>query len=301
MTTHLKVLIIGAGPAGLAAAANAARHKLSHLLLEKAEIGNTIHGYQLGKHVMAEPGRLPKASPVPFEAGTREEVLDQWKTTLTDYTVQWQSGEALEISRAADHFTVRLTDRTLTAENVVLAIGVQGSPRKLGVPGDDLAHVSPTLRDPAEFNGRHVLVVGAGDAAIENALALCEHNTVSLLNRTADFPRAKTANASKIMEAITKGKIRGIFNAEVRHVESNQVLIQTPDGDLTLPCTSIIARLGCIMPRGFLEKCGVTFPSKSPDATPRVNERYESNVPGLFLLGALIGYPLIKQAIFFKR
>ena len=142
------------------------------------------------------------------------------------------------------------------------------------------SHIAYTLADPDAFKGRHIIIVGAGDAAIENAIALCEHNTVSLINRGGEFARAKEANSKLILNAIQSGKIRCYYNATV-----------------AVPCNHLIACLGCVLPRKFLESIGIQFPNAEPTSVPAVNARYESNVPGLFILGALIGYPLIKQAI----
>ncbi len=297
MSEQFEVVIIGAGPAGLGAAANAAHHKLNHLLIEKREVGNTIFDYQLGKHVMAEPGKLPLVTPVPFEAGTREAVLQGWNDSVKKHGMNLKKGEVTAIKKTDNGFEVKLGAETIQAKHVILSIGVQGTPRKLGVPGEELPHVAYTLADPKAFTGKNILVVGAGDAAIENALALADKNTVSILNRTDEFPRAKEANAAKIMDAIKTGKIRAFMNSSVARVEAATTYIATPEGEVALACEHIIARLGCILPRKFLESCGITLPNEDPAATPVVNRRYESNVPGLFILGALIGYPLIKQAM----
>jgi len=297
MSDHFEVAIIGAGPAGLGAAANAAANKLSHVLIEKGKVGNTIFDYQLGKYVMAEPQKLPLSGKVPFEAGSREAILAGWEKSVAEGGVNLRSGEVTAIRKEGDTFQVVTNNGTITARQVILTIGVQGAPRRLEVPGDNLPHVASTLADPGAFTGRNILVVGAGDAAIENALALAERNTVSILNRSDEFPRAKEANAAKIMDAVKAGKVRPFFNSSVARVESEVTFINTPEGEVALTCDHIIARLGCILPRKFLESCGIAFPSSDPGAVPVVNRRYESNVPGLFLLGALIGYPLIKQCL----
>lgn len=297
MGEHFEIAIIGAGPAGIAAAVSASENKLSHILFEKSEVANTIYDYQLGKLVMAEPGKLPLRGTVEFKQGTREEILEAWNEGLSNAGVNLRKAEVTAIKRNDSTFEIQTTQGNYTTNKVILAIGVQGSPRKLGVPGDSLAHVAYTLADPGAFNGMDILVVGAGDSAIENALALAEKNTVSLLNRTAEFPRAKEANVAKIMDAINTGKVRLFSNAAVSRVESEQVYINAADGEVKIKCNHIIARLGCILPRKFLEAIGIQFPSADADAVPVVNSKYESNVPNLYILGALIGYPLIKHAM----
>ncbi|MDZ4784736.1 MAG: cyclic nucleotide-binding domain-containing protein [bacterium] len=298
MTEHFEIAIIGAGPGGLGAAANAAHHKISHILFEKAEVGNTVFEYQLRKHVMAEPGKLPLRSHVEFTPGTREAVLEKWNVGLKIKGVNNQKLEVKGIKKNGDIFEISHSAGSCTAKYVVLAIGVQGSPRKLGVPGEDLPHVSYTLRDPDAFIDKDLLVVGAGDAAVENAVALCEKNRVSILNRTEDFARAKDGNVSLINKAIDTGKIRCFYNSSTEKVEADKVYIQSAsEGLVELKCDQIIARIGAILPRKFLEGCGINFPNQDISSVPLVSKKYESNVSGLYIVGALIGYPLIKQAM----
>jgi CRP-like cAMP-binding protein/thioredoxin reductase/Fe-S-cluster-containing hydrogenase component 2 len=297
MPDYFDIAILGAGPAGIGAATSAAHHKLSHVLFEKGHIANTIHSYQLRKHVMAEPGRLPLRAHCRFEAGNREKILQQFTDDLSAHRVNLVQAEVTSIEKREGVFHITYGDRSCTARHVVLAIGVQGSPRKLGVPGEEMPHVAYTLADPGLFSGRSIVVVGGGDAAIENALALAENNTVYLVNRSDEFARAKDANARLILAAIGSDKVRCFYSATITRVDATAVSIATPQGEVSVPCDHLIARLGCVMPRKFLESIGIQFPNKDPNSVPVVNARYESSVPGLFIIGALIGYPLIKQAI----
>ncbi len=297
MSQHFEIAIIGAGPAGIAAATSAAHHKITHILFEKGQVANTIYDYQLRKHVMAEPSRLPLRAHCRFEAGSREKILQEYSEDLAKHAVNMVKAEVTAIAKRDGLFEITHGGSVCTAKHVILAIGVQGSPRKLGVPGEDSGSVAYTLADPDAFNGKQILVVGAGDAAIENALALSAHNTVTLINRGSEFARAKDANSKLILAAIGSGKIRCFYNATVARIESGKAAINTPEGEVVVPCDHAIARLGCILPRKFLEGIGIAFPNADANAVPSVSHRYESNVPGLFILGALIGYPLIKQAM----
>ena len=297
MSEAFEIVIIGAGPAGLSAAANAARQGLSYLLIERAEIGNTIFDYQLRKHVMAEPSRLTLRSELPFQAGSRESILSAWNSTVQKFSVNHRKGDVSAITKNEDGFTIKADKFECQAKKVILAIGMQGSPRKLGVSGDDLPIVSYTLADPDAFVNKAVVVIGAGDAAIENALAVADKNEVYIVNRGSEFARAKDANVAAIQQAIAAGKVRCFYDTTTAAVTEDSITLETPDGDKTIKCHQIIARLGCIMPRKFLESCGLTFGSDDPNSPPIVDQNYESAVPGLFILGALIGYPLIKQAI----
>lgn len=297
MSDLLDVAVVGAGPGGVAAAANAAGHQLRHMLFEKREVGNTIYDYQLRKLVMAEPRRLPLRAYVEFSEGTREQVLAQFSNALKVSQVRLHKCSVDEIKKQGDLFLLRAGAETFSAKSVVLAIGNMGSPRKLGSPGEDLPHIAYTLADPDAFSGMNIAIIGAGDSAIENALALKDNNTVILVNRRAEFPRAKDANRKKILEAIKSGEIRCFYDTGINECTASHLLLNTPEGEVLVPCEHVIVRAGNIPPRSFLESCGVEFPSKDPASYPRVSEHYESNVPGLYIVGALIGYPLIKQAL----
>lgn len=298
MVDHYKIAIIGAGPGGMSAAANAAKKEVSHVLLEKGELGNTIFDYQLRKHVMATPDKLPIRSNIEFVKGSREAVLDSWNQSMEELKVNSiQKANISNIESTDSGFKIQYGENFVTADSVVLSIGSMGMPRPLGSPGDDLPHVNYKLGDPDAFTDMDIIVVGAGDAAIENALALAAKNRVSLINRKGEFARAKDDNVSLIKEAIENSSIRCFYNATVARVEKEETYVNTPEGEVAVRCNHLIARLGGIMPRKFLESCGIEFPSPNPAAVPVVNSKYESNVKGLYLIGSLIGYPLIKQAI----
>lgn len=303
-----RIAVIGSGPAGLSAAARAAELGLSHVLLEaEAHLSNTIYRYQKGKHVMAEPSLLPLRAPVPFEAGKRETILKAWDRGAAKLKINVRhKSEVTAISGQRGDFRLTLASgEILQSEFVVLAIGLQGNIRKLGCEGEDLELVQYQLDDPDEYQGESIVVVGAGDAAIENAVALSVRNKVTIINRRDEFDRAKEGNNSLITTSINDGKIACVYNAGVAQVKltavggdkSAVITLNTPQGTSDIPVNRVIARLGATPPRKFVESCGVQFPSKDPNAVPVVSPRYESNVPGLHIIGALAGFPLIKQAM----
>ena len=295
------VVIVGSGPAGLSAAARAAELELSFVLLEGTGApANTIQRYQKGKHVMAEPTVVPLRSDLEFTAGTREAVLGAWQNGLDKLGVKVRHGaEVTAISGTAPEFELTLANgELLQTKAVVLAIGLQGNPRKLGVPGEDESFVQYTLDDPDEYQGETIVIVGAGDAAIENAIALARSNSVVIVNRRDEFARAKEGNLDLISRAIEDGSVTCFYKTNVAAVEPGEaIMLNTETGQTRVDCNRIIARLGAIPPRRFVESCGIEFPSDDPTALPELTHHYESNVGGLYVVGALGGYPLIKQAM----
>jgi CRP-like cAMP-binding protein/thioredoxin reductase/Fe-S-cluster-containing hydrogenase component 2 len=298
--------IVGSGPAGLSAAAHAAELGVSHVLIEaEPHVSNTIHKYQKGKHVMAEPQILPLRSALTFAAGKREVVLDTWTREIDRKRLNIRYGsDVAAISGKDGEFEVKTRGGDVfLCRKLILAIGVQGNLRKLGVPGEDLEGVQYQLDDPDEYNDETIVVVGAGDAAIENALALAERNRVILVNRNEEFARCKEGNLSLVLKAIKEGRIDcryGTSATKVERVAGDPPLafsVKTPAGPDLVECNRIIARLGATPPRKLVESFGVTFPSKDPNAVPALSDTYESNVKGLYIIGALGGYPLIKQAM----
>src|SRR3954451_13428116 len=194
MSELFRIAIVGSGPSGLSAAAHAAAKGISHVLLEKTDhLSDTIYKYQKGKHVMATPSQLVLRSDISFEAGKREAVIGTWDKLAADYEVNVMlQAEVKSISGSAGNFVLTMNSGdTIHAENVILAIGTQGNPNKLRCDGADLPHVHSQLDDPGEFVDEHIVVVGAGDAGIENALGLAadpeQRNTVTFLNRGTDF------------------------------------------------------------------------------------------------------------------
>ena len=332
--TPYQVAIIGSGPAGLSAAAHSAKLGLRHVLLEgKGHLSDTIYKYQKGKHVMAEPGYLDLRSPLGFEAGTRESILDRFgkESSALGINVQYHAiVNTIEGSKGA--FWIGLEGGELVpAEAIVLAIGMQGNLRTLGVNGENLPNIQYQLDDPKAYGGETIVVVGAGDAAIENALALADNdNRVILLNRNEEFSRCKEGNLAAVQAAVREGRLTVRYRTSIDHINGREiaepafdmnatmmvavadlsrnqtrktkapaleVLLNTDAGEESVDCHRVIARLGAIAPRKLVESFGVKFTGRDASALPALSPTYESSVPGLYVVGALGGYPLIKQAM----
>ena len=300
MTTDYALAVIGSGPAGMSAAARAAKTGLSHVLLERRpHLADTVFNFHKRKHVMAAPDFLPLRSDLGFKEGAREEIIETWERDMQDARVEIRhNAEVVSIKALHGGFDIALADgAALTAEHVILAIGVQSNPRSLAIPGADLPFVQYQLDDPDEYRGEEIIVIGAGDAAIENALALADGNRVTIVNRGRGFPRAKPANAARIGSAINRGIMRELANARPKRIGVGYLALETTSGDVRLNCDQLVARIGSGTRPDWLAGAGIAFSGDDPDALPVLSETYESNVPGLYIIGAMAGFPLIKDCL----
>ncbi len=300
--TRVKIVIVGSGPAGLSAASRAAALGLDHIVLEKTDhLSDTIYKYQRGKHVMATPAQLALRSDLAFEAGKREIVLSTWGDQAAPVSIR-NNAEVVAIEGAAGAFTLKLADGdAIEGETIVLAIGTQGNPNRMRVPGGDLPHIQYQLDDPEEYVDEFITVVGGGDAGIENALGLAadpaQGNKVILVNREAEFARAKPANVALLMAASEEKRITILPSTSPASVETGWIVFDTRDGERRERCDRVIARMGSTPPRPFLEGLGIAFTGPDREAFPQLSPIFETSVPGIHIIGALAGYPLIKHCM----
>ncbi len=288
----------------MSAAARAAALGMSHVLLEKTNhLSDTIFKYQKGKHVMATPSSLVLRSDLPFDAASREVVLGAWQEGIESGAVHVRyDSELVAVEGTQGDFTLKLRDgSSVKAASIVFAIGTQGNPNLLRCPGGDLPHVQYQLDDPGEYVDEHITVIGSGDAGIENALGLAadpaQGNIVTILNRGTDFARAKAANVKLLQEAAAAGRLTIRTETSPAQVRPGEIVLDTRDGQETIRCDRIIARMGSTAPRAFVEGCGIRFSSEDREAFPILSPTFETTQPGIFVIGALAGYPLIKHCM----
>src|SRR5439155_1589124 len=186
------------------------------------------------KYVMAEPMMIPARGEVPFDAGSRESILEAWQQHVSERTLNVRlSAEVKSITRADGRFRIRTAaGDEYDAAKVVIAMGTQGNPRKLGVPGEDLPHVRYRLVDPAEHREQDILVVGAGDSALEIAIALAEENRVGLVVRGAEIARANEVLTKEVLGRQATGQMTIYYNAGVKQVYQGYVDLSVR-GDIT--------------------------------------------------------------------
>jgi thioredoxin reductase (NADPH) len=261
----LDVLIVGAGPAGFAASLGAMEHKLKSVTIEQETLGGTVSHFPRGKLVMTAPVKLPVVGKVTFTETTKEELLAFWEGVERETGLRIQYQERLEdIINEAGIYQVKTSKRSYRARTVLLAIGRRGTPRKLGVPGEDSTKVVYRLIDAAQYAGQQVLVVGGGDSALEAATSIAEQpgTTVTLSYRSEAFARAKEKNRQKVEQAETQGRLKVLFKSNVAEISDKHVKLEQEGGTLTLPNDAVIVSAGGVLPTPFLQKIGIEVETK---------------------------------------
>lgn len=271
------LIIVGAGPAGISAALTAIEHDLNYLILEQDDIGGTILHYPHRKLVMTRPVEIPLHGKLTRDEYSKEELVAMWKEIHARYHLNVKTGERMDdVSRDGDHFRVISNGGIYRGRFVILALGRRGTPRRLGVPGEEMSKVTYQLVDAASYTNSHLLVVGGGDSAVEAAIGLSEQrgNVVTVSYRRKGFARIKKKNQERITAAIERGAVRPLFESEVTGISEEAVSLTTPAGAVTIPNSYVFALIGGLPPFELLRTAGVQFggpPTAAPKraATPR--------------------------------
>jgi thioredoxin reductase/Pyruvate/2-oxoacid:ferredoxin oxidoreductase delta subunit len=229
------VVIVGAGPAGVACAVQCKQEGLSARIFEQESIGGTIAHYPRGKVVMSEQIVMPNYGPFGASLLSKEDLIDEIHELLKKNKIKVDEGhKVVKIEGDNKIFTVTTSKGTsVNCRAVVLAIGLRGSPQKLGCAGEELDKVMYRLIEPEQFHGERVLVVGGGDSAVEAAIQLAEESTakVSISYRQPAFTRCKPRNKEKIDRLINDGRIRALMGTKVTSIEEGLVRLEAADGD----------------------------------------------------------------------
>src|SRR3984893_8253463 len=261
----LDVLIIGAGPAGLAASLGAKKMGLSYQTIEQEALGGAVFQYPRGKLVMTAPVDLPIIGKVHFRNTSKETLLKFWNQACQGNALKIGYQERVEsIENKAGTFHVRTSKNQYVASTVLLGIGRRGTPRKPGVPGGETSKVVYRLIDPEQYRGKHVVVVGGGDSALEAAASIAElgDTTVALSYRGDAFQRAKQRNRQRVDEASKKGQLQVLLNSQVREIRPEEVVLKHADKELKLRNDAVIVSAGGILPNDFLKSIGIQVETK---------------------------------------
>jgi thioredoxin reductase (NADPH) len=289
----LDLLVVGAGPTGIAIGAEACRNGLSVLVVDRGPLTAAIQGYPIFMEFFTTRDRLEIAD-VPFtiaeDKPTRRQALAYYRAVVERYKIPLALyEEVLEVRKEGEDFVVRTAKRTLRARAVALATGYFGQPRKLGVPGEDLPWVSCRYREAYPHFQQDVVIIGAGNTAAEAALDLWRNGArVSIVHRGAHMkPGVKYWLKPDVENRIAEGSIPAYFNTRVRAFRDGEgVEVEGPGGVEVLPAQAAYILIGYTPDADFERRCGVNVDPETliPVYDP---ETCESNVPGLYIAGTL--------------
>ena len=257
------VLIVGAGPAGISASLRAIEQKLNYITLEQEEVGGTVAKYPRQKLVMTSPVEFPMYGKFKKTELSKENLLAFWDMVLNRSDFNVRTGEKVEnIARADDGiFRVTTVHNKYAARAVILALGRAGTPRKLGVKGEELPKVMYRLIEADHYVNKRILVVGGGDSAIEAAMGLASQsgNSVTVSYRQEQFSRIKERNAKRIEEFMRSGKLTVLFKSNPVEFKADSVVIEVNGEKREVANDYVWIFAGGTPPYDFLKKIGVQF------------------------------------------
>jgi len=258
----IDVIIIGAGPAGISATLAAKEHGLSSVTLEQDSLGGTVFTFPRAKIVMTSPMNLPLHGKVKLFDTTKDELLQLWNKVISDHDIEIKERTKVEdiIPQADGTFKViTKSGEEYIGNNVLIAIGRRGSPRKLNIPGEESTKVAYRLLEPERIFDKNTIVVGAGDSAIESALLLADNNNVTQLVRTETLTRCKPKNKERLFEAIDNKSVKVIFNSNLKVIKDTSCFIQIAGEETMREIENDLVYIfaGGELPTKFLEKPGV--------------------------------------------
>jgi thioredoxin reductase/Pyruvate/2-oxoacid:ferredoxin oxidoreductase delta subunit len=261
----LDLLIVGAGPAGISAALGAMEQKLKFRIVEQDTLGGTVAHFPRGKLVMTAPAELPLVGKVKFGEISKEKLLEFWEGVVAQTGLGIDFEQRVDsVSRENGLFIVRTNRSEFKAKTVLLAIGRRGTPRTLGVPGEDSTKVVYRLVDPQQYGGQHVLVVGGGDSALEAAASISDEagTQVTLSYRGKAFDRARQKNRDRVNAAVAAGRLSVLLESDVEHIAMRTVAIRTRQGVLEIGNDAVIVCAGGVLPTEFLKRTGIEVETK---------------------------------------
>jgi len=312
MSEPLDLVIIGAGPAGLAAAYAAAQEGLSYLVLEKSTIADTIRQYPVGRTLFSTPNELEMhegALKPCREKPTREELLSHYIHFVLDHNLNINTGEEVVGADQLDleGFLVHTNKNDYRAARLLFAIGAMAHPRWLNVPGEDLPKVYHLFVEPYAYIRKDALVVGGGNSAAEAALFLSEEGARTTLaiwredweNRDPKAGAMKHWVRTPLDREVAAGRLRVVLYKEVRSITERDATLTTEDGmTLTIPNDVVFVLIGSDADLTLLKQLGVKTETGKLTEIPIYDpETFETNVRGVYVAGHFTHARHIKAAI----
>lgn len=289
------VLIIGAGPIGLACGISAQKANLSHIILEKGCLVNSLYNYPLNMTFFSSSERL-EIGDTPFVTTLpkpkRAEALEYYRRISNKFDLNIRLfEEVIEVKKNERYFIVTTSKEQYMARSVIVATGFYDIPMLLNIPGEDLPKVSHYYKDPHYYTNQRVVVVGASNSSVDAALETYRKGAkVTLVVRGPEIgSRVKYWVRPDIENRISAGEIDVYFQSQLVDIREDYVTISTPTGKVELPNDFVLALTGYRPNFDFLKRIGIAIPNESPMIPEHDPRTMETNIPGLYLAGVVCG------------
>ncbi len=293
--TDLDIIIIGAGPIGIACALECKKHNWNYAVIEKGALTNSLFNYPLNMTFFSTSEKL-EIDAIPFISNnpkpTRNEALEYYRRVATSNQLNIKLYEEVAtVNKFENHFEIVTSKNQYKAKKVIIATGFYDIPNLLNVPGEDLPKVFHYYKEAHPFTLQNIAVVGASNSSVDAALEIYRKggNVTMVVRGESIGERVKYWVRPDILNRIEEGSIKAYFNSEITKIEEHQITIETPDGEITLPNDYVVALTGYQPNFKFLDSAGIEF-SKDEKHIPVYNDKtMESNVEGLYLAGVICG------------
>jgi len=291
----LDVLIIGAGPIGLACGIEAEKSKLDYLIVEKGTLTNSLFNYPVNMTFFSTSEKLEMGG-IPFmsinKQPTRPEALEYYRRVAKHYDLKINLyEEVVTLQKNGDAFRVETSKATYQVERVVIATGFYDLPNKMNIPGEELPKVTHYYKEPWPYIGQKIIVVGGGNSAVDVALETWRRGAdVTMVVMEGQVDRTvKYWVLPDIENRIKEGSIRAYFNSTLMEIREKEVVIQTPEGERVLANDFVLAMTGYRPNFDLLEQLGVKLTLDEKKQPCFDNNSQETNIPGLYLAGVVCG------------
>ncbi|RAI86992.1 YpdA family putative bacillithiol disulfide reductase [Algoriphagus yeomjeoni] len=289
------LLIVGGGPIGLACGVEAGKAGLDYVIIEKGALTNSIYNYPINMTFFSTSDRLEMAN-IPFMSignkPTRTEALEYYRRIFSHFNLNIKLYEPVEtLEKKEELFHIKTSKDEYLAKNIAMATGFYDLPNLMNIPGEDLPKVKHYYKEPWPFINQNIVVVGGANSAVDAALETWRKGAeVSMVLLEDEVDQAvKYWVRPDIVNRIKEGSIKAFTKSTLKEIREHEVVITTPEGEVTIENDFVLAMTGYKPNFGLLNQLGVKL-SEDEKCQPEYNgQTHESNVPGVYLAGVVCG------------